>query len=404
MQLLMEEEGKDRKETLEQRGLEGEIQDTFIDYKQEMLQGFIDLMDDKVGSDDQEDVSTYDRISLELGTGTNNLSTYALEFAEGRANLNKEQAFFYLALYQYAISREGLYQIYQAATTEKHRDERRKRALDYIRSAFSYFTSPIMPKQYRKVEEEFITQSKPMQILRANFSIDYLKENLPGQSAYVSLQMSEDMSSLYLDYCQINKERKTQYYVNKVALNPDKRSLLRDLVARLAELKTNMQKSPITIDEDLKDLQEQSEEELVRLMKEFEAFFGPILAPINDILNPLKTISVEENEVDPKDPKAKGKADPKKPDPKAKAPAPAKGGKGGAKGAPSELAGYESTLPTTTAGIESIVVCVDKRLESLPFESLEAFDKVSVVSRDFNLHTHMQRLNQAGHKAELHNN
>lgn len=55
-----------------------------------MLQGFIDLMDDKVGSDDKEDVSTYDRISLELGTGTNNLSTYALEFAEGRANLNKE--------------------------------------------------------------------------------------------------------------------------------------------------------------------------------------------------------------------------------------------------------------------------------------------------------------------------
>lgn len=164
-----------------------------------------------------------------------------------------------------------------------------------------------------------------------------------------------------------------------------------------------MQKSPITIDEDLKDLQEQSEEELVQLMKEFEAFFGPILSPITDILNPLKTISVDENEVDAKDPKGKGKADAKKADPKAKAAAPAKG-KGAAKGQPSELAGYESTLPTTTAGIESIVVCVDKRLESLPFESLEVFEKVSVVSRDFNLHTHMQRLNQAGHKAELHNN
>ncbi len=32
-----------------------------------------------------------------------------------------------------------------------------------------------------------------MQILRANYSIDYLKENLPGQSAYLSIQMSEDM-------------------------------------------------------------------------------------------------------------------------------------------------------------------------------------------------------------------
>jgi hypothetical protein len=80
-----------------------------------------------------------------------------LEFAEGRANLNKEQAFYYLALFQYAVSRESLYELYQGATTEKHRDERRKRALDTVREAFSYFTSPVLPKQYRKVEEEFVT-------------------------------------------------------------------------------------------------------------------------------------------------------------------------------------------------------------------------------------------------------
>lgn len=99
MQLIMEEEGKDRKETLEEKGLEGEIHDTFVDYKKEMLQGFIDLMNDTVGSDEKEGVSTYDKICSELGTGTNCLSTFALEFAEGRANLNKEQAFFYLSLY-----------------------------------------------------------------------------------------------------------------------------------------------------------------------------------------------------------------------------------------------------------------------------------------------------------------
>lgn len=85
-------------------------------------------------------------------------------------------------------------------------------------------------------------------------------------------------------------------------------------------------------------------------------------------------------------------ADAKKVDPKAKPPAPAKG-KAPAKGQPSELAAYESTLPLTTGGIESIVILVDRRLESLPFEALECFSKVSVISRDFNLHLHMQRLN-----------
>lgn len=101
-----------------------------------------------------------------------------------------------------------------------------------------------------------MTQSKPTQILKANFSIDYLKENLPGQSAYLTIQMSEDMQQLYIGYCQITKERKPSYYVNKIALEPEKRAKLRDMVYRLSQLKTNMQKSPITIEEDLAELQE----------------------------------------------------------------------------------------------------------------------------------------------------
>jgi len=82
---------------------------------------------------------------------------------------------------------------YSNATTEQHRDERRKRALNNIREQFSYYTSPILPKQYRKVEEDFTAQSKPMQILKSNFSIDHMRENLPCQSGFLTIQMSEDM-------------------------------------------------------------------------------------------------------------------------------------------------------------------------------------------------------------------
>jgi len=153
------------------------------------------------------------------------------------------------------VSRETLLKTYQEATTEQHRDERRRRALDTIQETFSYFTSPHLPKQFRKIEDDVVTSSKPMQILRANFSIDFLKENLPGQSAYFSIQMSDDMQQLYVAYCQITKERKATYYVNKIGLEPAKRNELRDLVARLSQLKTNMQKSPITIEEDLTDLE-----------------------------------------------------------------------------------------------------------------------------------------------------
>lgn len=105
-------------------------------------------------------------------------------------------------------------------------------------------------------------------------------------------------------------------------------------------------------------------------MKEMEAFFAPVLNPIDALLNPKRTEIVEE---EPEVPTKGGKAVEKKADPKAKAPAPAKG-KAPVKGAPADLASYESTLPLTTGGIESIVICVDRRLESMPFESFSCFD------------------------------
>ena len=106
-------------------------------------------------------------------------------------------------------------------------------------------------------------------------------------------------------------------------------------------------------------------------MKQIEKFFAPILAPIEALLNPVKSIN-EEEPVESIPTSKKGDDKNKKPDPKAKAVPPAKGKQPG-KGQQSELAAYESTLPTTTAGIESIVICVDRRLESLPFESLSVF-------------------------------
>jgi hypothetical protein len=58
----------------------------------------------------------------------------------------------------------------------------------------------------------------------------------------------------------------------------------------------------------------------------------------------------------------------------------------------------------STGGVESVVIMVDQAFESLPLESLSCFRTVPVLSRDFNLQMHMNRLKSVGHKAELHNN
>ena len=62
------------------------------------------------------------------------------------------------------------------------------------------------------------------------------------------------MQSIYFGYCHVTKERKFTYNVSKEAIDTEKRNLLRALVARTNQLKTNLQRTPITIEEDLADL------------------------------------------------------------------------------------------------------------------------------------------------------
>ena len=78
-----------------------------INYKQEMIRSFVELLTNQVGCQEDPSQSTFDRMLGSIGTRRmdNILSNFAGEFAEGRANLNKEQAFYYMTLYQYGISR-----------------------------------------------------------------------------------------------------------------------------------------------------------------------------------------------------------------------------------------------------------------------------------------------------------
>jgi len=87
----------------------------FVDYKEEALKTFVDLFEGKtlipgesapVAEDEEKNRGsdggmTFQRIVNSIGENSvdNLLGMFSLEYAESRGNLNKEQAFFYLALY-----------------------------------------------------------------------------------------------------------------------------------------------------------------------------------------------------------------------------------------------------------------------------------------------------------------
>ena len=45
-----------------------------------------------------------------------------------------------------------------------------------------------------------------------------MKENLPSSTGYLILQMTDDKHSLYMAYCQVNKERQFKYSVSKLPM------------------------------------------------------------------------------------------------------------------------------------------------------------------------------------------
>lgn len=111
---------------------------------------------------------------------------------------------------------------------------------------------------------------------------------------------------------------------------------------------------------------------------------------LDALINPIPKSAEEEELASQQVTMAGGKgAPPKKDDKKAPPAKPAPGKPAGGKGGPGELAVYESNLPLPTSGIESLILLIDHRIESLPFETLKVFSKIPVIARDFNLHLHM---------------
>ena len=72
----------DRKEQLHEKGLNGEVTDLYIDYKEEAIKTFVDLLETRT------DAKLAERINGRTLDGA--LQTLALEYAECRGNLNKE--------------------------------------------------------------------------------------------------------------------------------------------------------------------------------------------------------------------------------------------------------------------------------------------------------------------------
>jgi hypothetical protein len=176
-----------------------------------------------------------------------------------------------------------------------------------------------------------------------NSSYNYnlqMKEILPKQSAYLILQMSMNQQHLYIGYLMIDKEQEFNYFLTKLTLSDFMIRKLETLTERIANLKSMMIKTVITIKEDQDKLEEEAEAELQDIIEELELFFEPVSEELDAVLHPPKSEREGDEEDDKKDDKKKDA-----------------GKKGG--GGKDDMPAYESSLPLPESGIENLVLLLD---------------------------------------------
>lgn len=248
--------------------------------------------------------------------------------------------------------------------------------LQSTKKSFAYGTSPVFPQKMKDLQESMAEQSQVFKSIH--------QCQLPTASGYLILQLSPNMQHLYVGFCK-NVEDNIEYFNTKLTLSEFMLSKLRELIDRVQSFKNFMFKTPITIQEDLEEMEKEGNIELQEIIKELEVFFEPITVELNKFIN-VAPAEPEEEE---------GKKDDKKG---------GKDAKGAAKGGKDDLPKYESNLPLPNGGIESLILLPDTRLSELPLEALSVLKDIPVLSRDFSLSQYLTRLERVGHKADLHNN
>jgi len=206
-----------------------------------------------------------------------------------------------------------------------------------------------------------------------------IKEILPGGSAYFILQSSPDKRFMYLGFMFMNKERISKFYVNRFKFTSKDYDRIKTFKATLDGIKSSLIKTPIITDQDLEKLEAEYENQYTQLIQEFQdfcAFFTNSLSPFINVEAKTEIIEEAKGQI-PGKPPQNSKDQKKKP-------------------TKEELQSYENPLGASPSGIETLVLLLDDELFDLPFERLEVFSKIPVISRDFSLLFQAKRLNKVG--------
>jgi hypothetical protein len=162
---------------------------------------------------------------------------------------------------------------------------------------------------------------------------------------------------------------------------------LKNILKEQRNIAGMMYKTPILTEEEALKLENEKNQQYEVIIREFREIIDPLLGHLDILINqePEKPEDDLEYEAAKVQETTKGRPPP-----------PAKPAKAGDKSAAVQ---QESKLKATLGGIESLILLIDERFIELPFETLEIFKEIPLVSRDYSLHIYYKRLKNLDYQA-----
>jgi len=313
----------------------------------------------------------------ELGLLSNTGLLQRLAEAGIKLESGQEDKVKYLNLYQYAAAKKHLFAALTQAAPSTFKD---KLLMNMYDSPSLFDLACSKPSATTSLMEQRLSSSFAFKILHLTPTWPDMKSLLSPGSAVLTVQMSPDLSRIYIGFICVYKDKSFGWCYMDRGLEVDDRTNLQEMTEQLDKMRLSLQRTPLNVPEDIERLMDQSEQMVIELKDRLDRLLSFVRPSLSLLISP-------EQPFEPKPPE-----DPV-PGAKKKAPAPA----AGKKGTEEKL---ESQLPIPNSGLSTLVLCLDQRLAGLPFEALPWLGCVPIVTVDFSMANYWYRLSALGAKEE----
>lgn len=225
-----------------------------------------------------------------------------------------------------------------------------------------------------KILNELHSQYKILGLFQNRGKLQDIINTLRPQTAICIFQFNQMHDELYIGYIFKPTQGPTLYRIKRIKIDPAIVLFLDKYNREQSEINTTMFKTPFHLKEDLLSLEDSSESKLLSLLDEFKKEISPLFSYLDQFINQKPEKEDEPEETIPDVAKKDDKKQNRKVDNK------------------QQLSQVVHDEDCSEGGVKYLTLLIDHQYITLPFEHLDLFASIPVVTKDYSVQVLWNRM------------